>query len=96
MDYKKFTELIKNTKPSTELKGIHLALWYAKKDDWDMAHNITQDIHTETGSWIHAYLHRVEGDTSNANYWYRKARKDPFSGTFNSELDNIINTIFTS
>ena len=96
MEYKKFTELTKNTKPSTELKGIYLALWYAKKDDWDMAHNITQDIRTETAFWIHAYLHRVEGDTSNANYWYRKARKDPSSGTFESELDNIIKSIFTS
>ena len=96
MEYEKFIELTKDTKPSIDLKGIYLALWYAKKDDWDMAHNITQDIHTETASWMHAYLHRIEGDTSNSNYWYRKARKDPFSGTFNSELDNIIKTIFTS
>ena len=94
MEYKKFTALTKNTKPSTELKGVYLALWYAKKDDWDMAHAIIQDINTDFASWIHAYLHRVEGDTDNADYWYNRARKQPFYGSFKSELDNIIKSIF--
>ena len=96
MQYDDFIKLTKESEPSNKLSGVHLAIWYAVKDNWDMAHKITQDIHTETASLIHAYLHRVERDTSNANYWYRRARKDPFSGTFNSELDNIIKTIFTS
>ena len=95
MEYKKFTELTKNTKPSTELKGIYLALWYAKKDDWDMAHNITQDIHTKTASWIHAYLHRVEGDISNANYWYYQCYKPTYSGSFKDELNDIIKALTT-
>ena len=95
MEYEKFIELTKNNEPSSELKGIYLALWYAKKDNWDMAHNITQDIHTETASWIHAYLHRVEGDTSNANYWYRQCYKSTYIGSLKNELNDIIKALTT-
>ena len=56
------------------------ALWYDQQGDWDMAHNVSQDIHDQNGSWIHAYLHRKEGDIWNADYWYRRAgRKRPDS-----------------
>lgn len=56
---------------STPLK----AMWHEGKNDWERAHNIAQDISTDDGSWIHAYLHRVEGDQSNAAYWYHRAGK---------------------
>ena len=52
-----------------------LSLWLAKKGRWDDAHDMAQAIDTPTGSWIHAYLHRVEGDLGNAGYWYRRADK---------------------
>ena len=56
------------------------ALWFEGKGDWESAHNIAQDIHNHDGSWIHAYLHRVEGDLGNASYWYSRAnRKMPAS-----------------
>jgi len=51
------------------------SLWLTKKGDWEAAHNIAQDIHTETGSWIHALLHVIEGDQWNADYWFAKAGK---------------------
>ena len=51
------------------------SLWWAKKGNWEKAHNIAQDIATNDGSRIHAYLHRVEGDLGNAAYWYRRAGK---------------------
>jgi hypothetical protein len=51
------------------------ALWHAKADQWDKSHEIAQDIKTPTGSWIHAFLHREEGDPGNAGYWYRRAGK---------------------
>ena len=53
------------------------AMWYEGRNDWEQAHNIAQDISSSAGSWIHAYLHRVEGDEGNAAYWYRRAGK-PF------------------
>ena len=49
------------------------SLWYVKKGDWNKAHNIAQDLTDKYGSWIHAYLHREEGDNWNANYWYDRA-----------------------
>lgn len=51
------------------------ALWLAKAGKWDAAHDLCQDIPGSAGSWIHAYLHREEGDLSNAAYWYSRAGK---------------------
>ena len=49
------------------------ALWWAAKGNWDEAHKIVQDEETADAAWVHAYLHRVEGDLGNAGYWYRRA-----------------------
>lgn len=51
------------------------ALWLCKRERWEDAHSIAQDIHTPTGGWIHALLHLIEGDLGNAAYWFRKAGK---------------------
>lgn len=95
MDHNKFMQSTKKDVPPSDLTGIHLALWYILKDNWDMAHNITQDIQSETASWIHAYLHRKEGDIGNAHYWYRRGNKKPYTGSLKAELDVIIRTEFT-
>ena len=94
MNYDNFIKLTKESNPSDTLSGIHLALWYAMNNNWDMAHNIVQDISTDTASWIHAYLHRVEGDLSNANYWYNRASKIASTESLESELNNIIKSVF--
>jgi hypothetical protein len=61
--------------PPAGLSSEAQALWHAKKGNWHEAHEIAQEIHTATGSWIHALLHLIEGDTGNARYWYAKAGK---------------------
>jgi hypothetical protein len=54
------------------------ALWHDARGDWDRAHQCAQDEHGRDGSWVHAYLHRKEGDLGNAGYWYSRAgRKMP-------------------
>ena len=91
-----FDEFINSTKedaPPQSLSEPLQAMWYARKGDWEIAHNIAQSIGTELGSWIHAYLHRVEGDLSNADYWYKRAGKPTHSGSTDAEADNIINSI---
>ena len=93
MHYDDFIKLTKESEPSDALSGIHLALWHAMKNNWDMAHNIVQDIKTETASWIHAYLHRVEGDLGNANYWYNRAGKKSSTESLEVELNNIIKSV---
>jgi hypothetical protein len=49
------------------------ALWREARGDWTAAHEIVQDLETKTAAWVHAYLHRKEGDESNARYWYGMA-----------------------
>ena len=51
------------------------AMWQAKAGHWELAHEIAQEIKTPTEAWIHAFLHREEGDLSNADYWYHRAGK---------------------
>ncbi len=64
--------------PPANLSVYLQALWYEAKDQWDKAHQLIQDLPDKNASWIHAYLHRKEGDTWNADYWYNKAnRKRP-------------------
>ena len=61
------------------------ALWTDGRGDWDGAHRIAQDIDGATGAWIHAYLHRKEGDLGNAGYWYRQAGRPAARGTLDDE-----------
>ena len=56
------------------------ALWLARADRWDDAHDLCEDVADPDGSWIHAYLHRVEGDLGNAGYWYYRAEKPQPAG----------------
>jgi hypothetical protein len=58
--------------PPEGLSPEQRALWLAQRD-WHAAHEIAQDIHTADGSWIHALLHLIEGDTGNAHYWFARA-----------------------
>lgn len=73
MTLDEFTQTLTAGQPPAGLSEALKALWYDAKDDWDSAHHVAQDIDSPTGSWIHAYLHRKEGDLSNAGYWYRRA-----------------------
>ena len=93
MHYDDFIKLAKESEPPDLLSDIHLALWYAFKDNWDMAHHIVQDINTQTASWIHAYLHRVEGDLGNANYWYNRAGEQSSTESLEVELNKIIKSV---
>lgn len=58
-----------------------LALWHDGAGDWAAAHAVVQDMDDAGAAWVHAYLHRKEGDLANADYWYRRAgRKRPAMG----------------
>jgi len=65
----------KEDAPLNEWPELIQALWWAKKGNWEKSHDIAQEVESEDGSWVHAYLHRVEGDLGNAAYWYRRAQK---------------------
>jgi hypothetical protein len=65
------------------------ALWWARKGDWDKAHKLVMDEDGGDAAWVHAYLHRLEGDAGNAAYWYRQAKKPVGTGALEPEWDAI-------
>ena len=66
------------------------ALWWAGRGEWEKAHTIAQDVESAGGSWVHAYLHRAEGDAGNAAYWYRRAGKPVAAGDLRAEWEAIV------
>lgn len=67
------------------------ALYWDKEKNWDQAHELVQDLSTPDAAWIHAYLHRKEGDDGNAAFWYKKAGKDFYKGTLDQEWEALWN-----
>ena len=78
-----------------EFDGVLLALWWDRKGDWDRAHAIAQDVGGADGAWVHAYLHRKEGDVGNAGYWYRVAGRSVATEDFRSEWERIVGELLT-
>lgn len=73
--------------------SIEDALRRLKTGDWDGAHRIVQDIDGEDAAWIHAYLHRLEGDLGNAAYWYRRAGRSVATGDLDGERDELLRVL---
>ncbi len=69
------------------------ALWWAGKDNWEKAHGIVMDEGGQDAAWVHAYLHRLEGDLANARYWYRQAQRPVSSKPLAAEWDTIAETL---
>ncbi len=72
MNLSSFKQSLSENKPPSDASPYLQALWYDAKNNWDKAHVLIQDLPDKNASWIHAYLHRKEGDLSNADYWYAK------------------------
>lgn len=73
----------------TTLGTALVGLWWDAKGDWNKAHETAQRDKSPQGAWVHAYLHRKEGDSSNAAYWYRRAGKPVFLGSLADEWSQI-------
>lgn len=89
MDLSTFQASLTSEVPPQGLEGALLALWYAGRDDWDRAHAIAQKADSKDGDWVHAYLHRVEGDGSNAQYWYQRAGRPAANVPLEQEWSEI-------
>ena len=89
MHYDEFIRSLADNKLPDNLNPALQSLWYDGKDNWDMSHDIAQEIHDNNGSWIHAYLHRKEGDIWNADYWYRRAGRKRPSVSLEAEWEHI-------
>jgi len=73
-----------------------LALWWDGQGNWEQAHEVAQEVEDPEGAWVHAYLHRKEGDLGNAGYWYRRAGRPPATGALELEWTYIVETLLES
>ncbi len=93
MTLKEFQKSLLSPSPPINLSSYFQSLWYDEKGNWQKAHNIIQDIEDKTAAWIHAYLHRKEGDIGNADYWYTKAGRKRPAISLKDEWKEIVNTL---
>ena len=90
MDFDNFRESLQRDGPPRALDRALTALWWDAKGDWKQAHESAQRDEGPGGSWVHAYLHRKEGDQGNAEYWYGRAGKPVCREPLDQEWVSIV------
>ena len=91
-----FKASLSGAAPAPSLDAPLAGLWWTAKGEWDQAHKLVQDEPTAAPAWVHAYLHRVEGDLGNAGYWYRRAGKPVATGALEAEWEEIVQALLKS
>jgi hypothetical protein len=91
-----FERSLGDSAPPDGLPPLLLALWHERKGGWDRAHRIAQDIDGPDAAWVHAYLHRREGDEANAGYWYRFAARPVGRGNLDEEWRAIVGALLSA
>ena len=90
MSFDEFREKIRRGSPAPAgLSPLVEALWHDARGDWNRAHKCAQRAPGPDGAWVHAYLHRKEGDAGNANYWYARAGRPPATTALAAEWEAI-------
>jgi hypothetical protein len=90
MTTKAFKDSLGLSQPPGGLTSQEEALWWAGKGDWNKAHHIVQDLPDSFSARIHAFLHRQEGDLSNARYWYDRAGSQMPATSIDQEWDDLV------
>jgi len=94
LDRRSFDASLSQAAPPAGLPRPLAALWHLRKGDWNAAHELAQQDEGEPRhDWVHAHLHRVEGDAGNAGYWYRRAKKPVATGPTDAEWDAIVDAL---
>ena len=75
--------------PPNGLHKLLEALWHDAKGNWSTAHRIAQSVYDQDAALVHAYLHRKQGDLTNANYWYQRAGRRMPELSLEEEWDSI-------
>jgi len=96
MDLAAFKASLARNRPPAKLSLAAQALWWDAKGDWTKAHECAQEQDDAQGAWVHAYLHRREGDAANAGYWYRRAGKPARRGALASEWEAIARALLAA
>lgn len=82
---------LSHTDPPGNISQYARALWYEGKGNWEKAHNIIQEMDDRASARIHAFLHRQEGDLSNAGYWYKRAGEQIPAVNTDEEWEKLVN-----
>src|SRR5262245_7362219 len=93
MDITAFRASLEADAPQNNLHHALQALWYDAKGDWQTAHEHAQAQDDLVGAWVHAYLHRKEGDLANAGYWYRRAGQPAATESLAAEWETIVQSL---
>ena len=93
MTFDEFQKSLSASSPPVNLSAHLQSLWYDGKGDWNRSHDIIQNIEDKTAAWVHAYLHRKEGDIGNSDYWYRRAGKIRPDATLDAEWKAIVENL---
>lgn len=93
MSFEDFRDSITAGKPPSEAGQALRALWHDAHGEWDQAHELAQSAGGREGDWVHAYLHRKEGDEMNAGYWYARAGKAAAKGESPAEWEMIVRAL---
>jgi hypothetical protein len=93
MNLEEFHKSLTGERPPEDLNLPLTALWWDAKGDWTKAHESAQQDEGAAGAWVHAYLHRKEGDVSNAGYWYRQAGKPQANVALEEEWAEIVSSL---
>ena len=94
MTLEAFARSVSGSKPPALAPSLQ-ALWWAAKDDWERAHQIAMAHQDRDCAWVHAYLHRREGDLPNARWWYNEARRPVAAGSLDDEWSAIVRALLS-
>jgi hypothetical protein len=93
MDLAAFRRSLRQTQPPQEVSRTLSALWHLGRKQWERAHALIQTQDDSDSCWVHAHLHRVEGDLSNAAYWYARAGRAVPSEDLETEWESIVQSL---
>ena len=85
-----FKEALNSEQPFAGFSSQLKSLWYDGKGDWHRAHAQVDHLADKSSAWVHAYLHRKEGDIRNADYWYRRANHKRPSASLEDEWKELV------
>ena len=96
MNFAAFKRCLAAAEPPDDLSEALAGLWWDAKGDWDRAHDRAQAQDDAAGAWVHAYLHRKEGDAANAGYWYGRAGREPSTAALPEEWEAIVRSLLAA
>ena len=96
MDLEEFKASVTENEPPLSLSVPLAALWWDAKGDWARSHALVDELETTDGMAVHAYLHRKEGQASNADYWYQRAGRGFYRPTLDDEWQKLVEALLSA